>query len=46
MNTAGTVPGHSIGLPVTAYCIIGAPVHTTTTEILPTVDHLLHCNIS
>ena len=41
MNTAGTTPGHSIGLPAVAYCIIGAPVHTATTEILPTVDHLL-----
>ena len=40
MNTARTTPGHSIGLPTTAYHIIGAPVHTTTTEILPTVDHL------
>ena len=41
MNTAGTVPAHSMGLPATAYPVIGAPVYTTTTEILPTVDHLL-----
>ena len=41
MDTAGTAPGHSIGLPAAAYCIIGAPVHTATAEILPTVDHLL-----
>ena len=40
MNTAGTAPGHSIGLSTRAYCIIGAPVHTATAEILPTVDHL------
>ena len=41
MNTPRTTPGHSIGLPTTAYCIIGAPVYTTTAEILPTVDCLL-----
>ena len=35
MNTAGTTPGHFIGLPTAAYCKIGAPVHTTTTEIAP-----------
>ena len=41
MNTAGTAPGHSIGLPATAHHIIGAPAHTTTTKTLPTIDHLL-----
>ena len=41
MNTTGTAPGHSIGLPTTAHHIIGAPAHTATTETLPTIDHLL-----
>ena len=41
MNTAGTAPGHSIGLPATAHHVIGAPAHTTTAETLPTIDHLL-----
>ena len=40
MNTPRTAPGHSIGLPATAYHVTGAPVHTTTAEILPTVDCL------
>ena len=41
MNTAGTTPGHSIGLPIAAHHIIGAPAHTATAETLPTIDHLL-----
>ena len=41
MNTTGTVPDPSIDLPVTAPCIIGASVHTTTAETLPTADLLL-----
>ena len=41
MNTAGTTPGHSIGLPTTAHHVIGTPAHTATVAILPIIDHLL-----
>ena len=40
MSTAGTAQDPSIDLPITAPCIIGAPVHITTAETLPTPDLL------
>ena len=40
MNTTGTTQDPSIDLPITAPCIIGAPVHIATTETLPTPDLL------
>ena len=40
MTTVGTIPDPSIDLPVTAPHITGAPVHTATTETLPTADLL------
>ena len=41
MNTAGTTPGHSIGLPIAAHHVIGAPAYTASAETLPIIDHLL-----
>ena len=41
MTTAGTTQVSSIDPPVAAPHITGAPVHTTTTGTLPTVDLLL-----
>ena len=40
MNTAGTAQDPSTDLPIAAPCIIGAPVHITTAERLPTPDLL------
>ena len=40
MSTTGTAQDPSIDLPITAPHIIGAPVHITTAETLPTPDLL------
>ena len=40
MTTTGTIPDPSIDLPVTAPCITGAPVYTTTADTPPTADCL------
>ena len=40
MSTAGTTQDPSIDLPITASHVIGAPVHITTTETLPTPNLL------
>ena len=40
MSSTGTTQDPPIDLPVTAPCIIGAPVHITTAETLPTPDLL------
>ena len=40
MNTIGTAQDPSIDLPIAAPHVIGAPVHITTAETLPTPDLL------